>query len=585
MATELSIDTGPTADDKALVRAVLKGSDSAFEAIFHRHGPRLWNFACALSDHQFDDAQDLVQETFLRAHHRLHTLRSPAALGSWLATLMRRLATNRRTRTRHRADLLGAYPVDDPLASSGYASTPEEAYLSRELGAAIDSALGQLTLSSRRIFTAFHVDGQSIAEISAATGLSVGAVKARLFQSRQKLKKELETMAPEATLPREMPESLNIVLMGSYQHENDPLHPHRLTRQLLPRRLLFACRKTPQSAAELAQCLHADQAYVEDILPDLVSGELLEEVFPGRYRTDFLFTTKSEFIEVVRNIPFIDEGVEILRKNIPRLKKTLEETSLIHRQGHTWSQLSWIALPVWITSRGLGRQIDRSPEWSKHRIWVYPIRPVDFWHLLGLADLDQQDALSVDARSTEGDTHGMAFAQAVANLGHEARELIDFNDLDRYIGRLSRGPLTEEQLLEGARHLEEEKEKLARYIEREFIRPSNSGKLECAVPIITAEDDAKLIDIVDEICAELAEKMLVPSLSAFVQQVEDLGFQHLLAQPHYLGFLGSLIANSQLVRSCVENHLLTPPEKSDPTFGYWAWHDAPNLMKSWSKGR
>ena len=193
--------------------------------------------------------------------------------------------------------------------------------------------------------------------------------------------------------------------------------------------------------------------------------------------------------------------------------------------------------------------------------------------------------MSVDARSTEGDTHGMAFAQAVANLGHEARELIDFNDLDRYIGRLSCGPLAEEQLLEGARHLEEEKEKLARYIERGFIRPSNSGELECAVPIVTAEDDAKLIDVVDEICIELAEKMLVPSLSAFVQQVEDLGFQHLLAQPHYLGFLGSLIATSQLVRSCVENRLLTPPEKPDPTFGYWAWHDAPNLMKSWSKGR
>jgi RNA polymerase sigma-70 factor, ECF subfamily len=584
MATELSIDTGP-ADDEALVHAALKGSDSAFETIFHRHGPRLWNFACALSDHQFDDAQDLVQETFLRAHHRLHTLRSPAALGSWLATLMRRLATNRHTRARHRADLLDTYPIDSSPISSGYASTPEEAYLSRELGAAIDAALGRLTLSSRRIFTAFHVEGQSIAEISAATGLSIGAVKARLFQSRQKLKKELETMAPEATLPREMPETLNMVHMGSYQHENDPLHPHRLTRQLLPRRLLFACRKAPQSASELAQCLHADQAYIEDILPDLVSSELMEEVFPGRYRTDFLFVTKGEFTEIVRNLPFIDEGVGIIRKNIPRLKKTLQETSLIRRQGYTWSQLSWIAIPVWITSRGLGRQIDRSPEWSKHRIWVYPIRPVDFWHLLGLADLQQQDAFSVDARSNEGDTHGMAFAQAVANLGHEARKPIDFCDLDRYIGRLSHGPLTEEQLLEGARYPEEEKEKLARYIEREFIRRSGNGQLECAIPIVTAEDDAKLVAVIDEICAELADKMLDPSLSAFVRQVEDLGFQHLLAQPHYLGFLGSLIANSQLVRSCVENRLLTPPEKPDPTFGYWAWHEAPNLMKSWSKGR
>lgn len=587
MATELSIDTDPAVNDEALVRAALKGSDSAFEAIFHRHGPRLWNFACALSDHQFDDAQDLMQETFLRAHHRLHTLRSPAALGSWLAILMRRLATNRRTRTRHRADLLDAYPIDDSLASSGYASTPEEAYLSRELGAAIDLALGQLTLSSRRIFTAFHVEGQSIAEISAATGLSVGAVKARLFQSRQKLKKELETMAPETTLPREMPETLNIVLMGSYEHENDPLHPHRLTRQLLPRRLLFACRKAPQSPAELAQCLHADRAYIEDILPDLVRSELMEEVFPGRYRTDFLYATRSEYDDIKRNIPFIDEGVDILRKHIPRLKSALQETDLVRHQGYTWSQLSWIALPVWIASRGLSRQVDRSPEWGKHRIWTYPIRPVDFWHLLGLANT--QGGFQVDSRSNETDTCGIAFSQAVANLDLETRELLDTNDQgrnqERYIGRLSRGPLAEEQLLEGVACPTKEKEMLARYMERGFIRRMEDGRLECAIPIVTTEDDAKLGAVVDEICAELTKGMLDRTLSAFVQQIEDLGFQHLLAQPHYLGFLGFLIANSQLIRSCIETGLLTPPADPDPNFGYWAWHQAPNLMKSWSKGR
>ena len=390
-------------------------------------------------------------------------------------------------------------------------------------------------------------------------------------------------MAPEATLPREMPESLNIVLMGSYQHENDPLHPHRLTRQLLPRRLLFACRKAPQSAAELAQCLHADRAYIEDILPDLVSSELMEEVFPGRYRTDFLFATRSEYDEIRHNVPFIGEGVDILRKNIPRLKETLQETDLIRRQGYTWSQLSWIALPVWITSRGLGRQVDSSPEWGKHRIWTYPIRPVDFWHLLGLADT--QGEFKVDARSSESDTRGMAFSQAVSDLDFEAREMIDSKDQERYIGRLSRGPQTEEQLLEGARGPMEEKEKLARYVERGFIRHSNDGRLECAVPIVTTEDDAKLVAVVDEVCAELAEGMLDRTLSAFVQQVEDLGFQHLLTQPHYLGFLGFLIATSQLIRSCIETGLLTPPVDPDPNFGYWTWYEAPHLMKSWSKGR
>ena len=83
-----SVHIGPETDDAR------DGSEKAFEAIYARHSERLWPYACAMSD-DFDDAQDLMQETFVRAYQRLHTLRSPQALASWLATLMSRLAAGR----------------------------------------------------------------------------------------------------------------------------------------------------------------------------------------------------------------------------------------------------------------------------------------------------------------------------------------------------------------------------------------------------------------------------------------------------------------------------------------------------------
>ena len=588
MAPKQHIRPNPETDDGALVRAAQKGNEKAFAVLFEKYTPRLWPSACSLSDNQFDEAQDLIQETFLRAYHRLHTLQTPQALYSWLTTLMGRLATNRRGRRHHRTELFANHAGEVvPGGASIFSRTPEEEFLSQELKDALEQALDHLTASSREIFKAFHVDGHSIMEISARTGLSVGAVKSRLLQSRKKLRKELVAMVPETTTPSEIPEALNIVLMGESSHQNDPLHPNRLTQRLLPRRVLYACRKIPRSTQELSKYLHVDPAYIEDLVPDLVRGELLEEPVPGSYQTAFLFVKETELAEIIDNLSFVKEGVSIIKKHVPRLQSIIEETTLVREQGYDWPHLAWIAITVWIASRGLGRQVANSLEWSQHRILTYPLRPVDFWHLLGLADATFQDVFSVDAFSTEGDNSGMAFAYSIstAHLDEEPKEFIDFFDLDRYVGRLSQGPVNEEALLEEATFPDKEKEKLARYVAKGFIKRTEEDTFHLDVPTVTAEDDKKLAVVVDEICSELAPGIIDQALSGFARKVEETGFKHLLAQPYYLGFVGFHIATSELVRGCLEEHLLTMPNEPDPNFGYWTWYRAPNLMKSWSKGR
>ena len=583
MASKLFMRLSPETDDGELVRAAQKGNEKAFSVLLDKYTSRLWPNAFALSNNQFDDAQDLIQETFLRAYHRLHTLQTPQAFYSWLTTLMGRLATTRRGRMQHRAELLTTHPGEVvPGPASIFSRTPEEEYLSQELEHALEQALDHLTATSREIFTAFHVDGHSIREITARTGLSVGAVKSRLFQTRKKLRKELVAMIPETTVPSEIPEGLNIVLMGQREHENHPLHPNRLTQRLLPRRVLYACRKIPRSTRELSKYLHVDPVYIEDLVSDLVRGELLDEPVPGSYQTSFLFVNKTELAEISDNLSFVKDGVSIIKKHVPRLRSTLEETTLVRQQGYDWPHLAWIAIPVWIASRGLGRQVANSLEWGQHHIMTYPLRPVDFWHLLGMADVTFQDIFSVDAASMESEHSGMAFSLSTAHLD-ERKGFIDFSDLDRYVGRLSRGPVNEEALLEDANF--PEKEKLARYVAKGFIKRTEENTFHLDVPTVTAEDDKKLALVVDEICSELAPGILDQALSGFAREVEDVGFEHLLAQPYYLGFVGFHLATTELVRGCLEEHLLSKPNEPDANFGYWTWYRAPNLMKSWSKGR
>jgi RNA polymerase sigma-70 factor, ECF subfamily len=569
--------------DAALVQRARRGDDAAFKVLFDRHSARLWHYACMLCGGDFDEAEDLVQETLVRAWRCLDELQAGAALHAWLRTLMYRKALDASAGQKRRAKLL-----DLNLVEPEGGATPEQRLLRRETGAAIRAAAKRLSVSSRQIFDAFHLEGKSIMEISAATGISVGAVKARLFQGRKKMRKELQAMAPEQVLAAQTPQRLDIKIMGECQAADDPLHPIRLTQPLLARRLLYFCRKSPKNSAELAGLVHADRAYIEDMVPDMVAAELLEEVFPGRYQTAFMFAGATEWQAMSPKVEDMRPGVDILRRYIPRLQAALAQTSLCGWQGCTWEGLAWIVLPIWVVDYGLARQLDSLPDWAKHRIMTYPLRPVDFWYVLGVAwgegevETEAGERFHGSAMMTEGDGKGMGnVAEARMLVGGDYGRTIDFEDLDRYVGRLSRGPLGEEDLLEG----EKSGDALARYADAGYLVRQADDRWRLGMPVLTAEDDATLVPVVDEIAAELARDFLDGALKAFAVKADELEFGHLLAQPHYLGFLALQRIQMQLAYACKLEGLLPPPSNPGKAFGCWSWYGATRIVRSWSKGR
>ena len=421
-------------------------------------------------------------------------------------------------------------------------------------------------------------------EISEEMGLSVGAVKARLFQGRKKLRKELENMAPETTMPMETPETLNFDIFGECGNQHDPLHPLRQTDNLLAKRLLYFCRKGAKSVGELARLLHADRAYVQDIVPGLMEGEILEEPFPGRYQTAFLFMSRQEYLPLEESVHSVREGVAILKRHLPQLREALSHTSLCGWQGFTWEELAWIALPEWIVVRGLGRQVPSLPNWGKHRILTYPLRPVDFWYLLGHCGVEQEPSFLVGGVQVEGDDMGMGnIAKPRLMVGGDCMKPLRFADLDRFVGGLCEGPISEEDLLRDAD--EEERSRLEEYSEEGYLVQLEDGRWRLGMPVVTGVDEERLIGTIDAICAELAGNVLDGALTAFAEKVDELEFSHLLGQPHYLGFLGFVTACRQLVVACREEGLMPDPVDPPKGFGCHAWYGAPRIMRAWSKGR
>ena len=136
------------------------------------------------------DAEDVVQETFLRAYRSLERYESRAQLSSWIF----RIATNyaidlQRRKGRWRTSPLERHEEISPLTSAE--PGPEREASSGQLRERIDRALERLTERERAAFTLRHYEGLSIKEIGGLMSISVGATKNHLFRAVRKLRRTL----------------------------------------------------------------------------------------------------------------------------------------------------------------------------------------------------------------------------------------------------------------------------------------------------------------------------------------------------------------------------------------------------------
>jgi RNA polymerase sigma-70 factor (ECF subfamily) len=183
-----------------LVRRAVAGDRAAFRQLVERQAPTIFRIALGLvrSHH---DAEEAVQETFLRVWRALPRFRGEAGFESWVHRIAVNAAHDQLRRRGRRSREAPAAPEAHPVTISPDPD-PERQALSRRLRVDIDRAVLRLTPAEREIFVLRHDAGLSLAEVARALGRAEGTVKSLLFRAVRKLRAELAEYVEPAEVQR-----------------------------------------------------------------------------------------------------------------------------------------------------------------------------------------------------------------------------------------------------------------------------------------------------------------------------------------------------------------------------------------------
>jgi RNA polymerase sigma-70 factor (ECF subfamily) len=183
-------DLASDAAETALVDRARRGDAAAFDALVRRHLPGALVAAERLLGDR-SDAEDLVQDAFLRALDRLPLLDPDRPFGPWFYTLLRNLGINqlRARKVRH--------TEPEALDAASGDALPDEAMIRTEVRERFDAALAALSPRQREIVMLFEVEGWKGVEIAEHLGLTPENVRWHLHQARKLLRTALAPLMDE----------------------------------------------------------------------------------------------------------------------------------------------------------------------------------------------------------------------------------------------------------------------------------------------------------------------------------------------------------------------------------------------------
>jgi RNA polymerase sigma-70 factor, ECF subfamily len=182
-------------DDLDLVHATQNGDVSAFDQLVKRYDRKLLRIAQHVT-HNLEDAQDAVQEAFLKAFQHLGEFREESKFSTWLI----RITINQSFMKLRKHGAVKETSLDDNFQTDGdmlpievvdWAPNPEQLYSASELREILAKTLQELRPSLRAVFVVRDIEGLSIDQAAEVLNLSRAAVKARLWRARLQLREHL----------------------------------------------------------------------------------------------------------------------------------------------------------------------------------------------------------------------------------------------------------------------------------------------------------------------------------------------------------------------------------------------------------
>lgn len=183
--------------DVALVYRAREGDYAAFEQLFERHRALVYRFAYQMTSRR-DDAEDIVQEAFVRAYQNLHRYRDEAKFTTWLLRIVTNLCTDQARMSQRRSALeqqeaMGALDwmtigeTDDPVQNL-------EADRRKQ---ALRKALNALPAHHRSVIVLRDIEEREYPDIAAVLGCTVGGAKLRVLRARRALRDRIAPLLGE----------------------------------------------------------------------------------------------------------------------------------------------------------------------------------------------------------------------------------------------------------------------------------------------------------------------------------------------------------------------------------------------------
>ncbi len=187
-------------DEKELVRQAKSGDSEAFRQLFERHNRRAYALALGVVRNP-DDALDVVQDAFIKAHRYLPKFEGTSSFYTWLYRIVMNLAIDhlRKAKRAQQVDFNDALAhiegeggaSDDSLLPKILGADPGKSLVRKEMREHISIALQSLSENHRAVLVMRELEGLSYEEMAKAMDCSKGTIMSRLFHARKNMQQQL----------------------------------------------------------------------------------------------------------------------------------------------------------------------------------------------------------------------------------------------------------------------------------------------------------------------------------------------------------------------------------------------------------
>lgn len=191
----MTVSGGPTVDESALLERTREGDTKAFTALVRRYEGKIFRLAQNITQNR-EDAEDVLQETFLKAYEHLDQFQGNSKFYTWIV----RIAVNQALMKLRKRKIDRTVSIDESIDTgedtvareiAAWDENPEQRYSREEIASILTDAIDSLAPPYRAVFVLRDMEELSTEETAEALDLSVPAVKSRLLRARLQLRDKL----------------------------------------------------------------------------------------------------------------------------------------------------------------------------------------------------------------------------------------------------------------------------------------------------------------------------------------------------------------------------------------------------------